>query len=451
MLARSNGDYPVTPGDVYILTFLNRGEIVTNEVSVESNNIVNLNIFGKVDATGLSFTQLKAKVETIISQSYASSFPSLNITSVGIFNVLIRGAVSQTRLVTAWGLSRLSQVVNESLGEYSSIRRIEIQSKDKTSKNFDLQKALFTGDVDEDPYIKPGDTIIVHPLEKEVEIKGEVLRPGVYHLEKTENFTHLEAYFGNYTDNADFSHIKLDRKINGAYHSSLITIAVLKDAYPLEHGDIITIYSKIVLQPQIYIEGAISLTPISETAEIVVSDDTYNRITLQYNQGDTLYDALYQIKDSLLPFADLTHGFIIRNKVESIGIDMQAILYDNDLENNVMLEPFDRISIPVKIPYVVVIGAANNPGRYSYNPNQTYEYYISRAGGVDPERNSGNRVNVYDKNGKKRSSQLPIEPGDTIKVLSNDFVYSFNRFFPLIATSVAFIGSVITITNALNQ
>ena len=79
--------------------------------------IVNLTIFGKIDATGMTFAALKPLIEQTIAAGYPRSLPAVTITSVGVFQVPILGEMPQSRYVTAWGLSRLSEVLEGNLGE----------------------------------------------------------------------------------------------------------------------------------------------------------------------------------------------------------------------------------------------------------------------------------------------------------------------------------------------
>ena len=212
LLAVSSKNYPVTPGDVYQLTFLLANEKVSNEILLESDYTLNLNIFGKVNAENMSFAELKPIVEKRIADAYPRSLPSLSIVSIGFFQVLIKGEVTQTSHVTAWGLSRLSSVVQDQLGPYSSIREIGVVSRDGILRKYDLFKALQVGIVEEDPYILSGDVIIVYRSDRKAEILGEVFRPGNYQLLRNEGMRELINTYGRgFTNRADTARIRLDR------------------------------------------------------------------------------------------------------------------------------------------------------------------------------------------------------------------------------------------------
>ena len=181
-LAISDRNYPVTPGDIYTLTFLLAGETVSNVLLVESDYTINLTIFGKIDAEGMTFAQIKPIIEKTIAAGYPRSLPSVTITSVGVFQIPVLGEIPQSRYVIAWGLSRLSEILEETLGDYSSIRDIEIISDKGQSKKYDLLKALNMGVLSENPYVSPGDTVVISRISREIQVLGEVYKPGIYQL-----------------------------------------------------------------------------------------------------------------------------------------------------------------------------------------------------------------------------------------------------------------------------
>lgn len=452
-LAISNRNYPVTPGDVYTLTFLLAGETVSNVLLVESDYKINLAIFGEIDAAGMSFAQLKPIIEQTIASGYPRSLPSVTITSVGVFQIPIMGEIPQSRYVTAWGLSRLSEVLENNLGEYSSIRDVEIISANGRSKKYDLLKALNLGILSEDPNVSPEDTIRISRARREVQVLGEVYKPGIYQLLENEGVDEVSVFTGGYTPMANLFRIKVDRYSEGKSISFTIDINQYKNDFEFYNGDIITIPTIMRSQPIVYIEGGIDTSlALEPEADEDSTIEVYNRVVQSINIGETLYDILYPLKDSISTFSDLEHGYVIRpGEPSPIPVNMQKLLYEYDSSEDIVLEPFDHIAIPLRRPFVSVTGAANSPGRFPYNPPEIYSYYVNIAGGYDPERNTNGKVIITDENGTRRNATDPIQPGDSINVLSNSFLYNFNQYFPAIATGLGLIITIITLTNALNQ
>jgi len=349
-LAVSNENYPVTPGDIYRLSFSAAGTPVSNQVIVESDYSINLGIFGEIDARNTNFPELKKRIERLILEGYPRSLPSLSMISIGTFQVPVVGEIPRTRYVTAWGLSRLSEIVNDVVGRHSSLRDVRVISRNGTWREFDLWMANYKGDLTQNPYVRPGDRVEISRVEKEIRINGEVYRPGRYQLQSGESLQDVEFFSGGFTPLADLNRITVER------------------------------YS-------------------GEEAELIVLD---------YEEYNTTFE----------------------------------------------FEDRDIVTVPSKRSedlQVTVVGAVFNPGRYEYTPPEKFMYYVNQAGGIDFERNSDNEVTIVDRYGNNRSPELPVMPGDTVTVLNNDFVYNFNRYFPVVTTGFAFILTIIEIVNLANQ
>lgn len=448
-LAISNRQYPVTPGDVYTLTFLLAGETVSNVLLVESDYTINMTIFGKLNAAGMTFAQLKPLIEQKIADAYPRSLPALTITSVGVFQVPVSGEIPQSRYVTAWGLSRLSEVLEGNLGDYSSVRDIEIVSGFGVSNTYDLLLALNQGDLTQNPTIRPDDTIIINRIIREIEVKGEVYKPGVYQLLDGETIEDVQQFTGGFTPMANAARIRIDRYSGVIPHSFSLNSEDYSSNFEFHNGDIVTIPSIIRVQPVVYVEGGI-INDERMLAENVEMIDEYDRIAYPINTGETLYDVVDALRSSIAPFADLKNGYILRDD-ESIAVDIQKLIYSYNINDDILLEAFDQIVIPLNKPVVYVTGAANFPGPFSYNPNADYLYYVNQAGGFDNLRNNNGKVIITDLAGVRKSERDPIRAGDTVNVLSNNFLYNFNQYFPAIATGLGLIITMITITNAVNQ
>ncbi len=523
LLAISNPNYPVTPGDVYRITFLQGGELVANDVLVESDYTINFNIFGKIDASGMTFSELKPIVESLIDSAYPRSLPSLTIVSVGIFQVLILGEVPQTKYVTAWGLSRLSDVVRGNLAPYSSIRRIGVISQN-SYKEYDLFQALYQGNMTQDPYISRGDSITVFRAERVVEIKGEVNRPGRYQLLKSDVIKNIERYVQGYTPEADLTRVRIQQRNGDRLTSKTVDFLDRDTEVVFSNGDTVIIPGITQRQSVVFIEGGIDVElAIEPEADEDSTVEVFNRRTYEIFEGDTLYHVLSDLKNNISPMADLRNSQIMRQGEKApIIVNMEAVLYDFKPEHDIVLQPMDRIILPVRRPTVMVSGDVPITGRFPYNPSENYLYYLNLAGGIDPEqdhqeditvrsedgkekdlnavimpgdniyvhpsdafvvvsgavnasgrfpyvtaedasyyislaggvdreRNTDQEYIVYTADGEKREEDASIEAGDTIHVVSNDFVYNFNRYFPIITAGLTFITTLITIISSLSQ
>ena len=213
-LAMSESSYPVTAGDVYTLAFSAGNTPVSYSIPVDSTYKIRIANLGVVDCKGLTYLELKNTVTGIVQKNYPMGGVQFVLSSPATFRVTLTGEVIKTVQKNAWALTRLSTFIKESFTPYSSSRNITIVSEDGTENTFDLFLADREGDLSQDPYLRPGDKIVVNRINRRVSISGAVERPGIYELLEGENLKELIDYYGNgVTALADLSRIELYRPL----------------------------------------------------------------------------------------------------------------------------------------------------------------------------------------------------------------------------------------------
>lgn len=475
-LAVSSRDYPVTLGDVYQLTYRQTaGTMLSLAVQIDGAGFVSLGVFGKIDANGLTFVQLKQKVEELIAKNYAYSLPELSITAPAVFRVTVRDGSSGIQYATAWGLSRLSEVVAEFYTSTTSLRNVELISLAGVTKRYDLLRAALSNESGFDPLVKPGDTIILHSPGKVIQLSGEIRRPGFYELMGEEGLKDLiETFGGGLSSKADGNRVRINRTTELSERTDYISLPAAYSArIPLNDGDTVLIRAKGEQLSLIWFEGAVSSGPVtsslSSTAALpgstsaitgaipalsgvtganpIGSDGSNGRFSYQIREGQMLSDILQDIRTNFSPQADLG-GATLFFKADSLDtgvpINIPALLSGSDMSTNVPLFAGYRIVIPVIGTTVMVSGAVYSPGKIQFKPNAPASYYMILAGGVDSWRNSFRACDIYDKNGDKRKPTDKIQPGDQIHVLENNINYQIERRVPVIASVLGLITSIIT-------
>ena len=342
LLAVTNPDYLVSPGDVYTLSFNREQASVTQYLIVEPDLSVDLSIFGVESAANKTFIQFKQMVEQKVRTAYPKSLPRITIRSTGVFEVMLKGEVVQTGYKLAWGLTRLSEIVERSLTPYSSTRNIRIISASGRVRDYDLYRAFREGDKNQDPLVRPRDTILLSKYDRQITLSGEVERPGKFQLLSGE---HLEKAIMSYgsgpTPAADLSRVELDQ-YNPTEKVDEIRYIDVNDGFGetivLNDGDSIYVPSKTELLPIIYFEGAIVPEGQNPQEKFVIY-----RQKQTMRKGETLYTALRNVV--LSPQADLPACYIKR-KNETVFIDLDDYLYNYDPKKDVVLQPLDCIVIP---------------------------------------------------------------------------------------------------------
>ncbi|MBN2735791.1 MAG: hypothetical protein JXR70_02340 [Spirochaetales bacterium] len=450
-LAISTIEYPVTPGDVYQLSYLSAGTLATYEIVVESDYNVELNVFGHINGYNKSFPELKKEIEAKVIDAYPGSIPFVSIESVGIFQVFIVGELDMSQRITVWGLTRLSQAISGLLQSYSSIRNIQIHHSSGEIEQFDLYKSIFEGDLDQDPLLKPGDIIHVDKSVKNIRLVGQVHRPGEYQILSDDSLIKVINYYGRgFTEDANLKRIKITHNTLDDYNITYLDSENKSDFanYIPKNGDIIELFSVSRIQKVVYIEGAISSQQTDEIDELNTLQNQVNRISYSFNPGITLYDVLQNNISRISTYADLKSVYIIEeNSTELHYVDCASLLFQYSSEKDRLLHPFDIIVIPEIEFRVNVIGAVYSEGVFSYVRGKTAMYYIIQAGGIDTELNTNFQFVVRGKDGKNKSPEDVIEAGDTIIVLKNSFSFSFGEYAPVITSILAMITTVIAFVN----
>ncbi|MCE1195817.1 SLBB domain-containing protein [bacterium] len=359
-------DYPATPGDVYALVYLKVAQLDTINLVVEGDGSINAGFLGTFASRGLTFRQLKAQIEKKVAASYPGSNPSLIIASTGLFPVTVKGEVKQAGIATAWGLSRLSEVVAPFLGEYSSLREVSVRSRDGVTATYDLFKARRSGDLSRDPYLKPGDIVEIKRADRTVAIEGQVRRAGAYQLLAGEGLLELVAFYGDGAlDGAKTDRALLTRKATAEKPEaeSLVVDLGGKTFPALADGDVLRVPSREEYLPIVSIEGAVAGAELGVKREALqggaeaVETQQYRVIRLPYRQGSMLSEALRSIRGQIDPRADLKRAFIAKaGGSGQVEVDLERLLYRFDPKDDIALAADDKVVIPYGSQYVFVTG-----------------------------------------------------------------------------------------------
>ncbi len=452
-----NPDYPVIPGDTYQVEYMSnhRSENIdtgsfsnfsreTLHFFIEADKSADLSIFGNINTRGLSFGELKVKVENIVRKAYPGSLPRLTIVSTGTFPILIKGEVKNPGFANAWGFSRLSDLIADKLTKYSSLRDIEIINIEGNSKTFDLFNAAIESDLTKNPRIKPGETIILHRYNREIYVKGEVRHPGSFQLLDGESLPDvIEKYCGGFTKLADTANLQIIHlntqkgETDTVYpkkDSGVLSKIVLRDM------DMIKIPSLIEKLPMVFFEGALgmkvgSTSPVSAKIPWAITKDQRISTAVQNLPAG-----------SITPVSDLKNSFIIRQgNSDYIPVDLEKIIYNHNYSDDVVLKKGDRIIIPMKRFTVYVGGSVAHPSSVPYIAGKTYLEYVQMAGGFNIDEHVGSSVSIFDKNGNKYGKNRIIQPEDRIFAPRNSLNYYFNnKMGTYVGTTAALIALVVS-------
>jgi protein involved in polysaccharide export with SLBB domain len=240
-LALTSPSYKVTAGDVYTLTY---GE-VKNVITVDYSYRLSIPGVGIINGADKTYHQIKSEIENIVTYKSPQSGAQFILTTPSSFSVYIKGEVRNAAERTTWAMGRLSSLLNGILTEYSSTRNVTVTSTNGQVKTYDLFKAQRSGDLSEDPYLRPGDTITISHLDRKVSVFGEVERSGTYELLPGENIQELIRNYANgYTSRAAADRIELTRYAGDNRNEGntiYLTEEEIDANYPLQNFDAVYI------------------------------------------------------------------------------------------------------------------------------------------------------------------------------------------------------------------
>ncbi|GAB6276388.1 MAG: hypothetical protein SAMD01599839_09280 [Rectinema sp.] len=446
LLAMATPDYPVTVGDVYTLSFMRSSQAESISLIVSGDGFVNAGYFGRIQTSGMSFRALKELLEKKVAAAYPNSSPSVVIVSTGVFSVRIQGEVTGTSILTAWGLTRLSEIVKSAGTPYSSYRDIQVNpaAPDGSVNVYDLFKAERQGDMSQDPYLRPGDVVEVKRAGRIVKVEGEVRRPGSYQLLEGEGVSELLNYYGDgVLESAKTDLVVVTRKATeGKPESESIVFDMKGKGLPeLYDGDSVRVASREEYLPVVYIEGAFVVdqtgAPISRTINQQINPanqattgqespvGSYSVLRVPYRKGALLSQVVRPEQDKLSVQADLKNAYIVRGG-KRIDVDLEKLLYAYEVKDDVVLQAEDRVVIPFGQDYAYVKGEVQKSTWVEVTSQMRLSMALKgtmtdRASLRDVTiRSEDGSVNVYDLFKAERQgdmSQDPyLRPGDVVEV-----------------------------------
>ncbi|MCQ2591905.1 MAG: SLBB domain-containing protein, partial [Treponema sp.] len=277
-------------------------------------------------------------------------------------NVMINGEVNTVREEGAWPLRRLSTVLEGNLTAYSSTRDVIVTSVDGKETHYDLFKASRDGDLEQNPYIRAGETVTVLRMERKVTIGGSVERPGTYEIKSGEGLKDLVEYYGHgLAELADTSRIELVRSRDNMEMGGEKIYLTQKDIdnnFELLNRDSIVIESKASLLPYIVVEGIINMSEAGAAEDISDDDmstkDMIRHRTVKFYDGENYATLVRRVRGIFNSYSDLENAYIER-KGNKIPLNIEEILEDKLYMSDHLVERNDKLVIPFIQHFVNVL------------------------------------------------------------------------------------------------
>lgn len=425
-------NYQVGSGDELLIEVWGATEN-SFEQTVDNQGNIFLNGIGKINVSGLSFEEVKSKINSYLKRIYSG----INAPDNSYYKIYTGVTISQVRTVKVniigevevpgtYSISAMSTVLNALYAsggptENGSFREINVFRSGEKIATFDIYEFLVRGSESGNITLQDQDVIIVPPYKNRVWVEGEVKRKGAYETKNGETLANLIAFFGGFNADAYTKTLVIERVKDAKREVREIAFENIGEL-EIANGDKLTVH-KITdeYQNKLSIGGAV-----------------YQPGTYEFKEGMTAFDLL-QRANGVRKEASLERGLIFRTlnrvDIQTISFSVEDLMAQKEnivLKDNDSLHVFFKDSLQFA-RFIKIEGAVNKPKTIPYMEGMTVEDAIALAGGfsqgADPNVidifrlvNEGNfeklshtyKVSANTKNSNQEAASL--KPDDLISV-----------------------------------
>lgn len=466
-------EYIIGPGDVFNVVI---GGIPPIEfpLTVSISGVLSLPEVGPLQTSGRSLAEVEREAIERLESRFSNAPVSISLTQARSFYVHVTGTVTRTGRYLMLPVSRVSDVIQQSLSSgimttrqtiketevnYAvpehifrpgindvykpALRNIRVQHTDGTVELVDFTRYQTTGSTDHNPILRDGDRINVpayHVVREGVRVSGDVAWPGLYDWRPDDTvLSLLDLATGGGTLDSTVQ-FRVMRWSDEQYHTilDLNFSSLQEDSIAIQQlmpGDHITVYERktatatidgwVTYPGEYRIKGGVTtLTQLVELAGGLKKDANPNAAILERTSVDKLVQSpeptLLALQRQPLSgnqaVQSFTEGFqkSFSGEIGSrVAVDIAGALSGS--VKDIVLYDGDRLIFPRDEGTIHVTGHVPQPGYVTFVSGMTARYYIDRAGGLGPGAES---VYVFDgSNGAIRKGlDEPVRSGDTIFV-----------------------------------
>lgn len=366
-------NYRLGPGDEVNVDIWGASEANVSQ-TISPDGTVTIEGVGPVTLSGLTVSQAKARLKSVLGKRYKDSSVQLTVGQTRTITVNVMGEVKAPGTYTLSAFASVFHALYMAGGtnDIGTLRNIKVYRKDKLLSVVDVYDYILNGKLTGDVRLQENDVIIVGAYEALVNVTGKVKRPMYYEMKKSESLKTLIKYAGNFTGDAYKKNVKVIRKAEGHYsifnvNEFDLSTFHLDDEDSVFVDSIIKRYSNMVevkgavFRPGMYQVGGniSSVKSLIENAGGCTEDAFTNRAVLHRRKAD--------------------------RSLEAISVNLKGIL--NGTIADMPLQNEDVIFISSLKDYnsertITIHGEVFYPGVYEFAENSTLEDLILQAGGL---------------------------------------------------------------------
>ena len=400
-------NYRLGPGDEVNIDISGASQESITE-TISPDGYVTVEDIGIIQLGGLSVSQAKAKLRSVLGPRYQGSHIELTVGQTRTITISVIGEVKTPGTYTMSAFATVYNALYMAGGpnEIGTLRNVKVYRNGRLLSNVDVYDFLLNGKLTGDVRLQDNDIVTIGPYEALVNIAGKIKRPMFYEMKKTESAATLLRYAGGFTGDAYTKAIRIHRKAGQMYSVFNVGEFDLND-FKLMDEDSVSVDSTLNrYQNTVEVKGAVFRPGMYQVGGQICT-----------------VKALIEAADGLTENAIGQHAVMHRMKkdrtLEVKSVDILGILEGNvpdiELRNEDVIYVGSREE-EKEDQTITIHGEVNYPGIYKFASNETIEDLVLQAGGLTNAASLA-KVDV---------SRRIIEPNATEAGDTLAFTYSFS-------------------------
>ena len=222
------------------------------KLTVSTEGTVRPQKLSPIYVNGLTIEEATTKIIDRLSQTNSGLKPTdgseptifyqVSLASIRTINVNVVGNAAKPGQYSLPSLATVYSAIHAAGGptEIGTFRDIKLVRNNKVISTIDLYSFLTDGLRSGDLRLKNGDVVVIRPLARQVQINGEVRRPGRFEIRQGESFRNLLVYAGGFSSVAYKATVavrrngEIEREINNVENQDF-------DSFEPQDGDLIEV------------------------------------------------------------------------------------------------------------------------------------------------------------------------------------------------------------------
>lgn len=427
--------YILSPNDVIKLSFWGKlTEFKELVLAIDKHGFLTIPKGGKLVASGMTLYQLQENLKKLLRRTLDKNLEVLlTLERLKSIQITFTGEAYRPG---SYAVSASTTLFNAlyacgGISEIGSLRNIRLLRNQKTI-HIDFYQYLLYGENHDDLPLQSGDNIFIPRSKRNISLKGEVNRPGLYEIKEGENLQKLLKIAGGIKSSGIYEKIQIE-SVSTNTKRIIIDVNLKSDLnkqmLDLHDGDIVTVFPvSSAVQNVVFLEGAVERPGKYELKKEMSVSDLFSNINIPL--GEVYLERADIIRLNKNGKTTVIHSF---NLEKALSKDKKHDLQLVNHDKIIVYSKWDVDYIPPR--KVSITGAVQNPKEFKRSDGMTIQDLLLLSGGLMPDVYH-KRADLFRYDFKQKiTTMIPInlskildgDPLENIKLKDNDFIRVYSK------------------------